>query len=156
MIVLDLCCPNGHRFEGWFASAMEFDRQSGRGLVTCPVCDLDGIERRPSAPNIHIHSTPAPDAASPAVSRSVAASEPPTSTTPVDPQVFASRVVNTLRQLASGAENVGERFPEEARRIHYKEAEPRSICGQASPDEVETLIEEGITILPVPPGGNLH
>ncbi|MDR1463490.1 MAG: DUF1178 family protein [Azoarcus sp.] len=143
MIVLDLCCSNSHRFEAWFASSADFDAQREHGLVSCPVCGTLAVRRMPSAPRLRTHS---------------AASAPETSSYPSDgsPQVLVARVVAALRQLAHGAEDVGRRFPEEARRIHYEENNARSIRGKASRDELEDLIDEGIAVLPVPPDGDLH
>jgi hypothetical protein len=148
VIVLDLCCPNSHRFEGWFASAADFDNQNARGLVSCPICNTDGVRRLPSAPHLHtreIEPVPAPDIAAPALKK-------PTVTL----QTLAAQLAVTLRHLAHEAEDVGKRFPEEARRIHYEESDARSIRGKASKDDIERLLEEGIAVLPVPSAGDLH
>lgn len=147
MIVLDLHCPDAHRFEGWFASAAAFEDQLARGLVSCPRCGATAIRRVPSAP--HVRTGQAAPAAVPAARPAPA---PP----PVQTDVMA-RLVGHLRSLARGAEDVGERLPEEARRIHYGETESRDIRGSASRDEVEALIDEGIVVLPVPPAeDDLH
>ncbi|GHU13457.1 hypothetical protein AGMMS50225_23500 [Betaproteobacteria bacterium] len=150
MIVLDLCCPFHHRFEGWFASAAEFEAQLARGLVSCPVCGAGEVRRMPSAP--HVQTThPRPAAPPPAAPGPSPASAPPD-----DQQALVAHLAATLRQLAQAAEDVGERFAEEARRIHYEESQVRPIRGQASRDDVEELLDEGIVVLPVPPGEDLH
>lgn len=146
VIVIDLCCPQEHRFEGWFASASAFDTQLERKQVSCPICGSSEVRRMPSAPYVQTRSTPAPQA-------------PATATMPAAPQSGsdqAARFAATIRQLARQAEDVGSRFPDEARRIHRGEVEPRSIRGAASGDEMGELLEEGIIVLPVPPDEDLH
>lgn len=140
MIVIDLCCAHGHHFEGWFASADDFSSQSEHKLVSCPVCASTTVERLPSAPYLQTRT------ASPARSKTApAAGADPDSTT-------MRRMLTLLREMSSKAEDVGERLPEEARRIHYGESEARDIRGQASSEEVISLLEEGIMVLPVLPG----
>lgn len=131
MIVLDLVCDRQHRFEGWFANADAFADQRSRGLVECPQCGSTHVERRPSAPYVN---TTAPRG------------DPVTPQAPVDP----AQVMAALRLAARSAEDVGERFPLEARRIHYGESQARNIRGRASGDELDELMEEGILVLPVP------
>lgn len=150
MIVLNLSCENDHAFEGWFASAIAFESQLDRGLVACPVCASTKIVRKLSAPYVNTRSSVAAESAQkqpdqPA--RTAPASLPATAPTP---ETIAA-VMKALRQMASGSEDVGKRFPEEARRIHYGETEARSIKGQASADDVGELIEEGIMVVPLPP-----
>ena len=139
MIVLDLCCDQDHRFEGWFASASAFEDQQARNLVSCPVCASTALRRLPSAPYVHTRSpatTPPAQAQAPA--------------TPSSPAV-AVAVLQMLRHMSRTAEDVGDRLPEEARRIHYGETEARDIRGQASAEELEELLDEGIMVLPLPP-----
>jgi hypothetical protein len=137
MIVYDLLCTNGHVFEGWFASGAEFDRQKAARLVTCPVCDGIDVARRPSA-KVRIAKA------------QVAVPAP--STTPHDAIAGLSpKLLAKLREVVRNTEDVGERFPEEARKIHYDEAPPRSIRGQASREEAEALAEEGIDFSQLPP-----
>ena len=131
MIVLNLSCDKQHLFEGWFANAAAFADQCSRGLVQCPHCGSTHIERRPSAPYVNTSAPRGESAAPPA---------------PVDP----AQVVAALRMAARSAEDVGEQFPDEARRIHYGEAETRNIRGRASGNELGELLEEGILVLPVP------
>jgi hypothetical protein len=130
MKVLSLRCANGHGFEGWFGSDDEFMDQNGRGLVECPLCADKIVSRMPSAPRLNL-SGARPEAA------------------PADAQALWLKAV---RHVIENTEDVGRRFAEEARRIHYGEVESRGIRGQASPDEAQSLRDEGIEIasLPVP------
>ena len=138
MIIFDLICAQGHAFEGWFASGAEFDRQKEARLVACPVCDGSDIERRPSA-RVRVAKAPkgAP-APVPAAQGDAIAGIPP-------------ELLAKLREVVRNTEDVGERFPEEARKIHYDEAPARSIRGQASREEAQALAEEGIDFSALPP-----
>ena len=140
MIVFDLLCANGHAFEGWFASGAEFDRQKAARLVSCPVCDGIDVARRPTA-NVRIAKAQVAAPASPA-----APAMPHDAIAGISPELLAK-----LREVVRNTEDVGERFPEEARKIHYDEAPPRSIRGQASREEAEALAEEGIDFSQLPP-----
>ena len=131
MIVFNLCCDNEHVFEGWFANAEAFSDQAAHGLIACPVCNSTRIERRPSAP--YVHTANMRDKSAP-------------QKTTTDPEVFAA----AFRMAARQAEDVGEQFPSEARRIHHGEAEQRAIRGQASNEDLGELLEEGIFVLPIP------
>jgi hypothetical protein len=161
MIVLDLFCANEHRFEGWFASSAAFEAQRSQGLLTCPVCNGTEVRRLPSAPYVQTRSAQAP--ASSGASAPAAAAVPtrvpaaPASSPAMPSAAAVAEFLVTLRRMAKSAEDVGERLPEEARRIHYGEAEARDIRGAASRDEVEELLDEGIMLLPVPPAeDDLH
>lgn len=155
MIVLDLSCANEHRFEGWFASSAAFEAQRSQGLLTCPVCNGTEVRRLPSAPYVQTRGAQA--GASSGASAPAAAAVPtrvpaaPASSPAVPSAAAVAEFLGTLRRMAKAAEDVGERLPEEARRIHYGEAEARDIRGAASRDEVEALLDEGIMLLPVPP-----
>lgn len=148
MIVIDLCCDREHRFEGWFASADAFDSQSAGGQVSCPVCGSANVQRLPSAPYVQTR----------AAVRELPARQdhPPAPPEAPLPPAAVDMLKSMLRQAARHAEDVGERFPEEARRMHYGETETRSIRGAASRDDLGELIEEGIMVLPVPPDEDLH
>ena len=144
VIIFDLTCVHGHRFEGWFASSEEFDRQKGAMLVTCPVCDDVGIERVPSA-QVRIPK---------AAGRENAVAEPADAESAASHDVVGGvpdEVLSKLREMVRNTENVGRRFPEEARKIHYNEAPARSIRGQASKDEAQELKDEGIDFAQLPP-----
>jgi hypothetical protein len=136
MIVFDLACANGHAFEGWFASGAEFDRQKAAHLVTCPMCDGSDVERRPSS-KVRIGKPRAMAPTAPPSGREVIAGLP-------------AEVLAKLREVVRNTEDVGERFPEEARKIHYDEAVARPIRGQASREEAESLSEEGIDFSQLP------
>ena len=149
MIVFDLLCASGHRFEGWFASADDYVSQNERGLVSCPCCGGRGVERVPSAIrfNSGTPEKPEPEKKAPAEAKGK------------DPfavaQILYSRM---LDELLTKSEDVGSAFPEEARRIHYKRSPERSIRGQASQEEHQGLTEEGIPVLrlPIPPFGRMN
>jgi hypothetical protein len=145
MIVYDLACDHGHRFEGWFGSADDFAGQQERGLVACPVCDSASVARIPSA-RVNVGRSEAPSAGTEARP----AGEPAPAGKPVAAGLPAE-VVAKLREIVRSTENVGRRFPEEARKMHYDEVPPRPIRGQASPEEAESLRDEGIDFSPVPP-----
>jgi len=135
MKVLDLRCANGHGFEGWFASEDEFMDQNGRGLIECPMCADRVVSRMPSAPRLNLSGAREPAAQAPA--------------TAADAQ---AAWMQAIKQVLANTEDVGQRFAEEARRIHYGEVEVRGIRGIATPDEAKALREEGIEFasLPVP------
>jgi hypothetical protein len=140
MIVYELICTGEHRFEGWFASAEAFERQRDSGLVACPVCSSAAIEKLPSA-RIRRGAQPAPEERVPAV--------PAPKQAPVA-QRATMTLASFIDHVLQNTEDVGARFPEEARKIHYEEAPRRGIRGVASPDEAEALAEEGIAVLPLP------
>jgi hypothetical protein len=138
MIVYELACSHAHRFEGWFASAEDYERQRRSTMIRCPVCDDPGIERRPSA-NIQVGRAAAPAAAP--------AAEPATESVAVGGE---AELLRKLRQLVRRADDVGAAFAEEARKIHYDEVPSRAIRGQATSDEADALREEGIDFLSLP------
>jgi hypothetical protein len=140
MIIFELACEQGHRFEGWFASAEDFARQSDTQLVRCPVCDDPDVARVPSA-KVRAGGASGPEPAD----APVASAEPGTSITALPPEILAK-----LREIVRNTENVGTRFPEEARKIHYDEAPARAIRGQASKEESAELAEEGIAVTTLP------
>jgi hypothetical protein len=137
MKVLDLRCANGHGFEGWFGSDDEFMEQNGRGLIECPLCADHAVSRLPSAPRLNLSGA----REAPAVPAK------PAAPAPADLQVTWLQAV---QKMLSQTEDVGERFPEEARRIHYGEAAERGIRGEATPEERRALLEEGIEVMAIP------
>jgi hypothetical protein len=147
MIIFELGCAHGHRFEGWFASGEEFARQQERALVTCPICDDSHIERLPSA-RVSVTKGAARDNVPPAE----ATEERVPGNTTADAAVgLPAEALAKLREIVRNTENVGRRFPEEARKIHYQEVPPRAIRGQASRDEAKELTDEGIEFTSLPP-----
>lgn len=156
MLVLNLCCAFEHRFEGWFGSADDFEAQLARGLVECPICGDQQIERRPSAPRLNLRGA-AGESAAPTTA---AAARTDDAHTDIRPQIAAlqRQLHEVVRQVIANTEDVGTRFAEEARRIHYGESEQRGIRGQASRAESEALADEGIAVmaLPLPPDEKLQ
>jgi len=150
MIKYRLRCEHDHEFEGWFRRGADFDVQAAQGLLSCGQCGSSNIEKALMAPNV----TPSDKRATPAV-----VSEPTPAPAAPMPQAVAAgmppQVLEMARRirahLREHAENVGPRFAEEARRIHYNEAEARGIYGQASPREAMELSEEGIEVHSLPP-----
>jgi len=141
MIIFELGCTSNHRFEGWFASSDDFARQSDTRMVRCPVCDDAGVARVPSA-KVRAGGASGPEPAD----APAASAEPGTqSITALPPEVLAK-----LREIVRNTENVGPRFPEEARKIHYDEAPARAIRGQASKEESAELADEGIAVTTLP------
>lgn len=145
MIIFELSCTHGHRFEGWFGSSEDFDQQQGRGLVRCPVCDDAGVVKVPTA-KVHTGQKRPPE---PVPATPAPAGVP---TPPAVPALagLPPEVLTQLRAIVKSAEDVGGRFAEEARKIHYKEVEPRSIRGQATREEAESMLDEGIEFAPLP------
>lgn len=135
MIRYTLSCESGHGFEAWFSGSADFDRQTERGLVSCPVCGSTVVSKALMAPSV---STARKQEA-----RRTLALEA------VQKEAMA-KLKAAVAEIRANSEDVGERFPEEARRIHYGEAETRGIIGQASADEVRELLEEGIAVAPLP------
>jgi hypothetical protein len=139
MKVIDLRCQSGHRFEGWFAGDDDFLDQNGRGLIECPLCADKVIVRMPSAPRLNLSGAQAP------------APTPVPVPVPADEgATMQGRWLQMVRHVMANTEDVGERFADEARRIHYGEAEERAIRGKASAEEREALKEEGIEVHPLP------
>ncbi len=142
MIVYQLACAHGHRFEGWFASAEACEEQARAGRLECPSCASGEIRRLPSAPYVKASHAPLPQGdGGEAVTR--------------------RQALQALRAfILQNTEDVGRRFPEVARRIHYREEEARGIRGQVTPAEALELGEEGIETCPVSPevlpGGEVH
>ena len=140
MKVLDLQCSGQHAFEGWFASEDDFVAQQLRGLVECPFCGDAQVSKKLSAPRLNLGSGQ-PDA-QPATQDVVLAAAADTAA--------LSAWMAVARQILARTEDVGEQFAEEARRIHYGESPERGIRGQASRAETESLLDEGIAVLPLP------
>jgi hypothetical protein len=136
MKVLNLQCRQGHGFEGWFASEEAFQDQRARGLVECPYCADVEVAKLPSAPRLNL------GAAEPAPPKQEVMAMPDAS--------LQAAWLQMVRHVMANTEDVGERFAEEARKIHYGESDERSIRGQASREETEGLLEEGIAVLPLP------
>ena len=150
MIVFDLLCGAGHRFEGWFGSAEDFASQRDRSLLSCPACGSGHVERIPSAARVNLG---APEPKAPAQPAKTPEMEGK------DPFAIAQMLYSKmLDELFTKSEDVGREFPAEARKIFYKEAPARSIRGQATSEEHDELVDEGIPVarLPLPPTEKLN
>jgi hypothetical protein len=140
MKVLNLRCANGHGFEGWFASDDDFMEQNGRGLIECPLCADRIVTRMPSAPRLNLSGErEAPD--------SPGEPQPAAAAAGAELQVLWLQVA---KHVLANTEDVGERFAEEARRIHFGEVERRGIRGQATAAQRAELLEDGIEVLALP------
>jgi hypothetical protein len=151
MIKYSVQCQKGHGFEAWFQNSGAFDTQTRRGLVTCPTCGSVKISKALMAPAVSAKTRkkgarPAPPAAKSAGPTTTAAALPARSLPPDMVEIMRQ----IRREVEAKAENVGKRFAEEARKMHYNEAPERGIYGEASLDDVKALHEEGIDCLPLP------
>lgn len=144
MKVFDLACEHDHRFEGWFGSAEAFDDQIGRGIVECPVCASKSVRRLPSAPRLNLSSTQARPPETDQADRPQQVAAMPT------PQQLQAMWLKMARHLTENTEDVGERFADEARRIHYKETQERGIRGVTTPQQRAELEDEGIEVFSFP------
>ncbi len=140
MIRYDLQCDQDHLFDGWFRDSAAYDAQVSRGLVACTHCGSLAISKQIMAPGIPAKSNRKSEVAT-RMASGIA-----------DPRAAAmlEMMRAVRREVETTAENVGTQFAEEARRIHYKEAETRGIYGQASMDDAKALVEEGISVMPLP------
>lgn len=134
MIHYSLVCENDHKFDGWFRNAEAYDEQHGRGIITCPVCTSRKVDKALMAPSVS-------RASSDKVSLSIGH--------PQHQQLRAA--MQALRnKVTSEADYVGDKFADEARKIHFKEVDPRGIYGEATREEVAGLIEDGVDFMPLP------
>ncbi len=146
MIVYDLTCANDHSFEGWFASSADFERQQQATQLNCPLCGDSTITKGLQAPYVNTGAAVQPvQAQNTAPKTAQAAGSASGQYMNIGPDV-----VRLIEQLIANTEDVGKAFPEEARKIHYNEAPERNIRGNATPDEVEELRDEGIEVVAVP------
>lgn len=138
MKVLDLQCSHGHGFEGWFASSEAFETQLAGGLVECPMCGGKEVTKLLSAPRLNLGAgkEAAPPAQAPQSGQQDAAEQ-------------HGRWMRAVRELMASTEDVGERFADEARKIHYGEVKERGIRGQATREESAALAEEGIAVMQI-------
>ena len=151
MIRYALACDSGHVFESWFAGSAAFDKQAKRGLVTCPICNSAKVEKTIMAPRVagakKRADAPAPSTDTPAPAPGAPA--PVAMMSP--PERELRKKLKELRDhLVKNADYVGQKFPEEARKMHYGEIEHRSIYGEASAEQAKELSDEGIEFHPLP------
>ncbi len=153
MKVLDLQCAEHHVFEGWFASEDDFQSQLSRGLVSCPLCGDAHVEKKLSAPRLNLGAAapalPTAQQASTGTAGESGSALVVTGPTPDAAQALQAGWMQMMRRLAANTEDVGEKFAEVARQMHYGEREPQGIRGQTSAKEAVALLEEGITVLPL-------
>ena len=158
MIRYALACSKGHTFDSWFQNSAAYDKQAKRGLVECPVCGDSKVEKALMAPTLagtKKRGRPSMPAAMRAPAPEAATAAPSETTAPVammspEEREFRTKLKELRDHLTKNADNVGRKFPEEARKMHYGEAEHRSIYGEASPQEAKDLHEEGIEFHPLP------
>ncbi|MGZ3197570.1 MAG: DUF1178 family protein [Croceibacterium sp.] len=154
MIHYNLRCEKGHAFESWFQSSSAYEAQEKRKLVNCPVCGSAKVERGIMAPQIvskrgreSAETVPAPVTTT---GTEVAA---PAASTPLlmaQERELRAKLKELREHIVKNADNVGERFPNEARKMHYGDIEHRPIYGEASPEEARALIDEGVEVTPLP------
>jgi hypothetical protein len=156
MIRYTLACDNGHKFESWFADSAAYDKQAKRRLVACPHCGSAKVEKAIMAPRLSSASKKRNAAP---VEAPIAAASASTENTQGNSQVamispqeheFRTKLKELREHLTKNSDNVGTKFPEEARKMHYGEIEHRSIYGEASPKDAKELIDEGIEFHPLP------
>lgn len=135
MKVFNLACDQGHRFEGWFSAANDFETQSASGLIECPMCASKAITKLPSAPRLNLAAS---------------SDNHPGGQKVPSAQDLSAMWLNMAKNMIKNSEDVGERFADEARRIHYSEAPSRNIRGIASPEQASELAEEGIEVFAFP------
>lgn len=135
MIKYTLSCDNAHSFEGWFSSSSDFDRQAELGLVSCPVCGSSAVAKELMAPSV-----------------STARKKDEAKVLMMDQvrKETVAKIRELVTTIRENSEDVGAKFPEEARKIHYGEAEQRGLIGQATADEARALLDEGIEIAALP------
>ena len=134
MIHYSLVCDRSHKFDGWFASAAAYDAQKGRGLVTCPICLTTNVDKALMTPSV---------ARSGSEKVSLAIGHP-------EHQKLREAMQALRNKVTSEADYVGDKFAEEARKIHFKEVDPRGIYGEATKEEVAALVDEGVDFMPLP------
>ena len=155
MIHYALICKQGHQFESWFQDSAAYDKQAKRGLVTCPQCGSAKVEKAIMAPRLSNTAkkerTAIEAPAATAELTPVPASPAPVAMISPQEQEFRAKLKELRDHLTKNADNVGAKFPEEARKMHYGEIDHRSIYGVATPEEATELSEEGIEFHPLPP-----
>jgi len=163
MIKFALKCSDDHRFEAWFKSGAEFDKLQSAGLLTCAVCGTIEVDKALMAPNVGVKANRRTPASVPALRDGPAPSagrvaEPHVSTPPIAadgaPSAKLAAMVEALRELRTAvtrdADYVGDKFAEEARKVHFQEAPARAIYGNATREQVRELVDDGVEIAPLP------
>ncbi|MBO6903246.1 MAG: DUF1178 family protein [Rhizobiaceae bacterium] len=134
MIRFSLCCDRDHEFDGWFRDNADFDKQKKRGLVTCPVCNSAKVEKALMAPSV----------------QTARKREKVALGMSAEQKQLMGKLKELTDKVKQNADYVGDKFPEEARKIHFGETDPRGIYGEATPTEVKELLDDGVGIMPLP------
>jgi hypothetical protein len=156
MIRYALRCERDHNFESWFQDSAAFDQQVKRKLVSCPVCESVSVEKAIMAPRIvgkkgRERAEPAEQAAAPAAAPAhAAAAAEATPLVMTQERELRAKLKELRDHIVKNADNVGDHFPNEARKMHYGEIEHRPIYGEASPEEAKSLVDEGVEVSPLP------
>jgi hypothetical protein len=153
MIHYNLRCEKGHAFESWFQSSAAYETQEKRKLVNCPVCGSAKVERAIMAPQIVSKKGRESAEAAPPPAMTTTEVTPPAAATPLlmaQERELRAKLKELREHIVKSADNVGERFPNEARKMHYGDIEHRPIYGEASPEEARALIDEGVEVTPLP------
>jgi len=157
MIHYNLRCEKGHAFESWFQSSSAYEAQEKRKLVNCPVCGSAKVERGIMAPRIvskrgreSVEAAPAPATATSTATTTEVAAPASTPLMMAQERELRAKIKELREHIVKNADNVGERFPNEARKMHYGDIEHRPIYGEASPEEARALIDEGVEVTPLP------
>jgi hypothetical protein len=152
MIRYTLRCEHGHQFESWFQSSSAYESQERRHLIDCPSCGSSKVERAIMAPRVigKKGREPAQPAPAPTTAPAEAAPSESTSLMMAQERELRTKLKELRDHLVKNADNVGDRFPNEARKMHYGDIEHRPIYGEASPEEARSLIDEGVEVSPLP------
>jgi hypothetical protein len=158
MIRYALACAKGHAFESWFQDSAAYDKQRKRGLVSCPVCGETKVDKAIMSPRLagakkRGHAAPPTETPAPASDASVAAradAKAPVAIMSPQEREFRQKLRELREHLTKNADYVGQKFPDEARKMHYGDIDHRSIYGEASPQDAKELHEEGIEFHPLP------
>jgi hypothetical protein len=149
MIRYNLRCEKGHTFESWFQSSAAYESQEKRKLVSCPSCGSAKVERAIMAPRV-VSKKGREAAPQQAPATEAAASSEATPLLMAQELELRTKIKELRDHIVKNADNVGERFPNEARKMHYGDIEHRPIYGEASPEEARSLIDEGVEVSPLP------
>ncbi|MEN3347921.1 MAG: hypothetical protein V7632_1556 [Bradyrhizobium sp.] len=152
MIRYTLRCARGHQFESWFQSSSAYESQERRHLIDCPSCGSTEVERAIMAPRVigKKGREPAQPAPAPATAPAETTASEPTSLMMAQERELRAKLKELRDHIVKNADNVGDRFPNEARKMHYGDIEHRPIYGEASPEEARSLIDEGVEVSPLP------
>jgi hypothetical protein len=150
MIHYNLRCERGHAFESWFQSSSAYEAQEKRKLVNCPTCGSAKVERAIMAPQIVSKKGRESPVPAPAAAATEVAAPAATPLLMAQERELRAKLKELREHIVKNADNVGERFPNEARKMHYGDIEHRPIYGEASPDEARALIDEGVEVTPLP------